>query len=308
VSGQPRERLAADVSAAGARWIRGPGDLPFLAIDNERCRALFTPYGGQLCEWAPAAQAEPVVLRSPHAIHARGKAIRGGVPICFPWFGDHPRDRGKPAHGFARTREWQVAEVVIAEGGAIVVRMHLDADAETRALWRADFAAELAITLGESLALRFAVDDRGADAIELEVALHAYFGVGDVEAIRLHGLTSTRFVDKVDGGTEKTQGAEPLAIRGEVDRVFLGTSAPCEIEDPVLGRRIRIEKSGSLATVVWNPGAAKARTMADVGDAWPRFVCVETACVGPHAVRLEPGGRHVVEARVSVAGGASPRR
>jgi glucose-6-phosphate 1-epimerase len=292
--------LSRRFSPTGAVWRRGPGDLPFLDVETPRCRAVLTPYGGQLCEWTPAPRTEPVVWRSPRAVYAEGKAIRGGVPICFPWFGNHPSDAKRPAHGFARTRAWEIVEVA-DDDDDVVVRFRLVDDAATRSLWDATFAAGLEIALGSTLSLRFDVENRGRGPITAEVALHAYFGVGDVERIRIHGLERTRFLDKVDGGVERRQGDESLAIVGEVDRVFLDTPVACEIEDPVLDRRIRIEKSGSLATVVWNPGPEKAAAMADVGDAWPRFVCVETACCGPHALRLEPGERHAVEARISVA-------
>ena len=143
--------------------------------------------------------------------------------------------------------------------------------------------------------------NRGANAIAYEAALHSYFAVGDVETIAIRGLGGARFVDKVDRLAEKVQGSGPVSVRGEIDRVFLETSATCEVEDPVFRRRVRIEKSGSLATVVWNPGPVKGPAIADLGnDLWRHFVCVETANCGIHEVRLAPGGRHAMSARVSV--------
>ena len=116
-----------------------------------------------------------------------------------------------------------------------------------------------------------------------------YHTVGDVEQIRIHGLERTRFVDKVEHFKEKTAGDAPIGIVGEIDRVYLDTTAPCTVDDPVLGRQIRIEKDHSLATVVWNPGYEKGRGVADIGaEAWRSFVCVETANCRPHVVRLAP--------------------
>lgn len=294
------ERLAREHSIEGARWRSGPGDFALLEIETGCCRAVLTPDGGQLCEWSPAGEREPVVFRSPHAAFVHGKAIRGGVPICFPWFGDHPTDRAKPAHGFARTREWQVAGLSRAEDD-VRVRFRLAADETTRALWDAEFEADLEIVLGATATLRFELENRGSRPLDAEVALHTYLGVSHVEEIRIHGLERTRFLDKVDGGREKRQAGVPLTIRGEVDRVFLDTPTCVEVEDPGLARRIRIEKSGSLATVVWNPGAEKGARMGDVGGAWSRFVCVETAACGPHALHLPPGARATVTSRISVA-------
>jgi D-hexose-6-phosphate mutarotase len=285
----------------GTRWEDGPGGLPFLVIETDRCRARLTPYGGQLCEWTPAGQPTPALFLSPRSTFAAGKAIRGGVPVCFPWFGAHPTDRTRPAHGFARTRMWQVEGVTLDERGDIRVAQRLASDAGTRGHWNAEFAASLTISLGTSLAMTFEVENTGADDIAYEIALHAYLAVGDVEKIRVHGLEQTRFLDKVDGMKEHATGAGPLVLAGETDRVFLDTTATCTVDDPTLGRRIRVEKSHSQATVVWNPWLEKAAAMTDLGaDAWHRFVCVEAANCGPHAVHLSPRARHAMTARIDV--------
>ena len=269
-------------------------------METDRCRARLTPYGGQVCEWTPAGQS-PVLFMSPRAVFAAGTPIRGGVPICFPWFGPHPTDPTKPAHGFARTRTWQVAGVARDTAGDVRVVLRLAADADTRALWSAPFAVSLTLALGASLEMTADVENVGDDAIVYELALHTYLAVGDVEAVRIRGLEGARFVDKVHGGKDKLAGPEPLAIAGETDRVFLDTTTTCVVDDPVLARRLRVEKRHSEVTVVWNPGRERARSMRDVGeDSWRGFVCVETANVGPHAVRLAPRTRHAMSARIDV--------
>jgi len=198
-------------------------------------------------------------------------------------------------------RAWDVRRVARADDGAIVVVMRLAADAETHALWPGDFEASLSLSLGPSLAMTFEVENRDRVEITYEVALHTYLTVGDVEQIRILGLERAPFIDKVAGMAAKTAGAEPLALDGEVDRVFTGTRATCIVDDPVLRRRIRIEKSESATTVVWNPGGAKGEAMADVGaDAWRRFVCVETANCAPDTIRLASGARHAMSARLHV--------
>jgi glucose-6-phosphate 1-epimerase len=275
--------------------------LPFAIVDTERCRARVTPHGAHLCEWTPAGQTTPVLFLSPRAVFATGKAIRGGVPVCFPWFANHPTDPSKPAHGFGRTRSWEGGEVTHDDAGNARLTFRLAADAATRALWPADFVATLTLTLGTSLAMTFEVENTGAEALTYEAALHTYLTVGDVARIRLHGLERTRFVDKVDGMKEKTTGADPLTLDGDTDRVFLDTRSTCTVDDPVLARRIRIAKEGSAVTIVWNPGHEKGPTVPDIGDAWSRFVCVETANCAPHAVRLAPKARHAMTARIEVA-------
>ena len=279
----------------------GPGGLSFLVVETERCHARLTPYGAHVCGWTPAGQTAAALFVSPRATFTVGKAIRGGVPVCFPWFANHPTDATKPAHGFARTRLWQVAEIGHDGDGDVRVVLRLTSDAETRAYWPAEFVATLTVSLGRSLALTLEVENTGAGEIVYESALHTYLTVGDVEKIRIHGLERTRFVDKVDGFKDQTSGDAPLDIAGEVDRVYLDTTATCTVDDPALTRRIRVEKQNSWATVVWNPGREKAATVADIGgDAWRTFVCVETANCGPHAVRVAPRARHAMTARLDV--------
>jgi len=292
------------VAIDGFVWTNGPGGLPFLNVETDQCRARLTSYGAQVCEWMPAG-VSPVLYVSPHAVFAAGTAIRGGVPISFPWFASHATDPSKPAHGFARTRTWQVIEVARETTGAVRAVLRLEADANTRALWAPTFTVSLTVSFGATLAMTAEVENVGQEALAYELALHTYLAVGDVEAVSIRGLEGTRFVDKVDGGKNKVAGGEPLKIAGETDRVFLDTTATCIVDDPVLGRRLRVEKRGSHATVVWNPGRDRARTMRDIGeDGWRGFVCVETANVGPHAVRLAPGAREAMTAQIEVL----PRR
>ena len=283
------------------KMAEGPGGLSFIDVDTKRCRARLTSHGAQLCDWTPTGQSSPVVFLSPKAIFARDKAIRGGVPVCFPWFGPHPTDPSKPQHGFARTRTWEVESTVQDSQGDACVVFRLVSDPTTRALWDADFLAELTVTLGATLEMTFEVENTSKEAFVYEAALHAYLAIGDIAKVSVHGLEGTRFLDKTDGQREKLSGDAPLTFDGEVDRTFIDTTASCTVHDPVLKRQIRIDKIASGATVVWNPGPAKGLAMADLGDAWTRFVCVETANCGPAAVRLPPGGRHAMTSRITAS-------
>jgi glucose-6-phosphate 1-epimerase len=291
--------LVREFSADGTRWERGPGDLPFLVIETSRCTARMTPYGAQVCEWTPAAQASPVLFLSPRAVFAAGTPIRGGVPLCFPWFGAHATDPARPAHGFARTRMWRMADVIADETGQVHVGLRLSDDAGTRALWDAAFEASLTISFGTTLTMTLAVENVGSREIAYESALHTYLAVGDVAQVRISGLEHTAFLDKVDGGREKRSKAEPVTFAGETDRIYLATTTTCTVDDPVLRRVIRVEKRGSDTTVVWNPGREKALAVRDIGEAWDHFVCVETVNCGPHAVRLPPGERRAMTAHLA---------
>ena len=294
----------------GARWVVGPAGTPVLDVKTEQCEARVSAYAAHVATWAPIVPgdvvARPGLFCSPRTAWGGGKAIRGGVPVCFPWFGaraNDPQPGGKPspAHGFARTRPWFTERVELADNGRVEVTFLLVSDDDTLALWPHAFEARLTASLGTSLSVALEVTNVDDEAFDYEAALHTYLTVSDVEQIALHGLQGTRFVDKVDGGTEKVHGREPLRFAGETDRVFVATKQAIVVEDAGLARSLRVEKTGSSATVVWNPWLVKATAMTDLGgDAWRSFVCVEAANVRPQAVTLSPGASHVLSTRVTV--------
>lgn len=296
---------------AGATWTqRGPDGLMQLDIKTEQCEARLFPHGGHVATWTPLLPGpgapRPALHLSPKSAFDRKKAIRGGVPVCFPWFGpreNDPRPDGKPspAHGFARTALWQVESVTLETNGRVRVEMTLASNAETKAVWDADFEATLIASVGHTLQVSLEVRNTGDREIEYEEALHTYLEVGDVQTVQLIGLEGTSYLDKVDGGQRKQNGREPLMLRDETDSVFHGTKSAVTVVDPVLGRHLKIEKTGSMSTVVWNPWLVKAQAMPDVGgESWRSFVCVEAANTGPHKVVLPVGAVHATSTRVTV--------
>jgi glucose-6-phosphate 1-epimerase len=246
-----------------------------------------------------------VLFLSTRAAYAPGKAIRGGVPVIFPWFGPHPTDRQAPMHGVARSRPWRLASSGPGPGGAIVLELALEDDTATRTLWPSAFSLRYRVSVGDALELALEVVNTSPASFTFEAALHTYLAVGDIRAVGITGLENTTYIDKVDGMRRKRHGAEPLRITGETDRVFLGTCTRCVVDDRALDRRLSVDKTGSATTVVWNPWAAKAAGIADLEpDDWRRMVCVETANAADDAVTLEPGGRHVMTATLRVGPGA----
>ena len=223
------------------------------------------------------------------------------MPVIFPWFGPNPDDPRAPDHGFARTLEWSVESV---QGGhdAISIVLALEAGEATRAAWPHAFALRYRVVIGAALDAALTVENRSSTAFVFQEALHTYLHVGDVEVASVLGLEDTAYIDKADGMARKRSGREPVRLRGLTDRVYLDTEAPCTIDDHVLNRRLRIDKRGSRTTVVWNPGQDAALTMADLGpEAWRSMLCVETANAADNAVPLEPGQRHDMSARLTVA-------
>jgi D-hexose-6-phosphate mutarotase len=265
-----------------------------IELDTPDGVARVVPQGAHVTHWQPRG-GEAVLFMSPRSISAPGRAIRGGVPVCFPWFAARADDPAAPAHGFARIREWRLEDRT-----ATALAFSLESDAETRRLWPHDFRLRLEVVVRGTLDLTLEVVNTSGSAFTFEAALHTYLRVGDVGAIDITGLEGAPYVDKTDGDTRKRAEHTPMRLTGEVDRVFPGTTAPCIVSDPVLGRRLSVAKRGSATTVIWNPGPARAATLADLGpDAWRTMVCVETANTGDDRVRLAAGEAHQMSATLS---------
>jgi glucose-6-phosphate 1-epimerase len=279
----------------------GESGLPRLTVANRHGRAEIYLHGAHVTAWQPRGQA-PVLWVSRRSAWDEAKPIRGGVPICFPWFGPHASDRSAPGHGFARLMDWTLVEARDDAHGATDLALALARPAASDGPWPHAFAATFRVGVGATLALALEVRNTGEAPFTFEEALHTYFAVPDVRAIDVRGLEGVTFLDKVGGTVERTQGPESIRFTGETDRVYLHTQSTCAIHDPGTGRRIAIHKSGSDATVVWNPWVDKARAMPDFGDdEWPEMVCVETANVNVHAVTLAPGASHTLTSIVDVA-------
>lgn len=247
----------------------------------------FTPQGGRDWLWV-----------SDRARWNVGSALRGGVPICFPWFGPHPTEGSFPAHGFARTSIWRLVGVDEVAGARLRAVFELRADERTSPLFPYAFTARHTVIAGDDLQLSFEVVNDGDVPFGFEVALHSYFAVSDLGAISVVGLDGSSYLDKVAGGERRRQADGPLRIVGEVDRVY-GSGGPVTLLDPGRRRSLRVESSGATSTVVWNPGPEKARALSDLDPgAFQRFVCLESGDIGDGRVRLPPGGRALLSVRI----------
>lgn len=277
-----------------------PGGLVALEITAPAATGRLFLHGAHVTDWQPTG-ADTVLFMSSRSHFAPGKAIRGGVPLIFPWFGARAGDAKAPQHGFARTASWAVESISPSADQGVAVVLRLDDSEQTRASWPHAFTARFRATFGATLTMALEIENRSAGPMQFEEALHTYLVVSDVQKIAVRGLENTEFIDKVNAAARKRLGPEPLTFTGETDRVFLHTTSTCTLEDPGLRRRIVVEKSGSNSTVVWNPWTAKAKAMSDFGDdEWPHMLCIETANAGENAVTLAPGATHTMTALISV--------
>jgi glucose-6-phosphate 1-epimerase len=282
------------------RFTDGPGGLPMAEVDNGAARARVSLHGGQVLSYRLAGARQDLLFLSPRAQYRDGKAIRGGIPVCWPWFGPDPEGRGRPSHGVARTRMWQVLETSGAPEESTRITLGLTPDDAVRALWEPAFELRLVVTVGAELALEPVTRNRGNEGFRVTQALHTYFLVGDVRCAEVLGLDGLEYLDKVEGGARRCQSGS-VTIEGEVDRVYLGVGPRLTVRDPALGRQIRIESDGSATAVVWNPWERGAREMADLeDDDYRRMLCVETANAGEEVVEVPPGGQWTLSARYAV--------
>jgi glucose-6-phosphate 1-epimerase len=285
----PMERLP-----DGALIETGPGGLERLTMAAAAGEAHVFLHGGHVTHFQPRG-GKPVLWVSGESCYESGRPIRGGVPVCFPWFGPKAGAPEAPMHGFARTRPWSLRSVKPDANGTLRASLELGSDASTRTFFPHDLRATLEIVVGATLGLTLRVRNEGPSPFEYEEALHSYFAVADVRACRIRGLEGTGFVDKTAAGARLPAEGVPIAIAAETDRVYTGTEATVTIEDPGLARRLVVAKKGSRTTVVWNPWAAKAKAMSDFGDdEWPGMLCVETANAAADAVMLAPGASHTM--------------
>lgn len=277
----------------------GRGGLPVVRVVIPSCTAEAYLHGGQLTAWRPAGQ-EPVVWLSERSHFLEGSAIRGGVPICFPWFGSGSDGRHYPPHGVARLSPWQLVKVTpVAD--SILLRFHLEGrDAIDIDGLDRGWSADITYTVGEVLDIDLRVEASGdrTGPFTYEEALHTYLHVGNARKITIEGLDGSRYHDKVLDGDFTQRGS--LVVLGETDRVYTHTG-DVSVKDQNLRRTLGITKRGSARTVIWNPFVSKAAKMGDFGnDEWQEMVCVEAANIGGAAITLQPGQAHTLHQRIAI--------
>lgn len=273
-------------------FVEGEGGLLMAEVDNKYATARIALQGAHLMTWQPKGQ-EPVVWLSKDARFAPGKSIRGGVPICWPWFGPHGTESSWPGHGFARTVMWEVMETRVFPDGNSYLRFGLIETEATRAQWPHPCSVQIEFSIGKTLGMALTTRNLGLKPFILGEALHTYFHISDVGQMTIRGLENTRYMDKAGGRSELCKQVNGIKIDGEVDRVYLNTKSDCIIKDRGLQRVIRIAKLGSNSTVVWNPWVEKAEKMGDLGpDGYRSMVCVESGNALDNVVSVAPGESH----------------
>lgn len=282
---------------AGLARTKDPGGRDALTLSLGDSTVQIAMLGAQILSWRVAAR--DVLWSASKAAYEPGKPVRGGVPLVFPWFGDHPNDKKLPAHGFARNLEWRIAH---ANNGPEVV-LETNDDATTRAMWPHAFRLRLSISFAAPTQLRlvFTVENSGDREFSFEAALHTYFSVGDVATATVHGLEGVTFTEQAAAPEAKWDPRQPLAFRAETDRIFQGVPDRLELRAPALSRTVTLATRDARSAIVWNPWPAKTAKLSQMApDDWKTFCCIETANVREHTVKLAAGAAHRMSLTITV--------
>ena len=276
-------------------FTMGKGDIPVIEIENEQASAYVSCQGAHLLSWTPDGQ-DDVIWMSTDARFAKGKSVRGGIPICWPWFGAHSTNTSFPAHGFARTVIWEVNETSQLDSGETQISFTLNADMldeSIREMWPELTTVLYKLTIGTSLILELTTQNNNVNDIQIGEALHTYFNVGDVSKTIVSGLDGKDYLDKTDEFKRKKQSGN-IGIETEVDRVYLNTTDELGIENPQ--RKIMVSKQGSHSTIVWNPWKEVADKMGDLGEeGYLKMLCVESGNAAEDIVTVKSGESHTMK-------------
>jgi len=263
-------------------------DLVFVTVSNKYADADICLYGAHVTSFRPQNSMD-LLWMSPDSSFEVGKPIRGGIPVCFPWFGPHKTDSEKPQHGFGRLMYWDVAGTSTLPGGETQVRLQLCSSEETKVYWPHDFCAEMIFTVGQTLVATLKVTNTSAKPFEYSCALHSYYSLSAIENITISGLQGVGYYNQLTS-ENGVQEEELLRIEGPLTRHYLNTESPVVIFDHIFRRKIKADKSGSKVTTVWNPGEETCAQIGDLpDDAYETFVCVEATNAFNYPISLQPG-------------------
>ena len=259
---------------------------PIFEILHSKCTARVALHGAHVMSWKPVNE-EEVLYLSPNAVFKEGKAIRGGIPICWPWFGKHPDDPEQPPHGLVRERFWELLEAAEDSSGVTLRFGFRDG------VW----SAEVTIHAGAALQVSLRSKNVSSAPIVISGALHTYLGVSDIGQARVVNLNECGYLDTVGEPEMRVQNGD-VTFDGEVDRSY-DSACSTILMDELSGRTVLIEKSGSTSTVVWNPWMEKAAALGDLPDEdYRRFCCIEAAIANDRAETVMPGCSHVLITRI----------
>lgn len=283
------------------------GELDIWQVKTDHAELLVAEQGAQVLSYTRTGE-QPLIWLNDHAEFKQGKAIRAGVPVCWPWFGNLARNPqaiqgmregtdAAPSHGLVRTLKWAVDSHVEGQKVTLVFTLP-EADGQLPG-WPHAARLELRIVLDETLSLSLTTLNLGVEPLHLSQALHTYFAVSDVRQVAVEEVAGLEYIETLEDWEQRTQEGR-LEVTGETDRVYLDTPARLSIADSEWKRRILIDTQGSASAVIWNPWIERAAALPDMdNNGWQRMFCIETANVLADVKTLGPGESHTLAVTIS---------
>lgn len=274
-------------------------DLVFIMVSNKHADAEICLYGAHVTSFKPRGNMD-LLWMSPESSFEEGKPIRGGIPVCFPWFGPHKTDSDKPQHGFARLMYWDVVSTSTNSSAESVIKLQLVSSYETKAYWPYDFVAEMTFVVGKKLTVTLKVTNTSGEPFDYTCALHTYYSLSAIDSISIEGLQGVTYYNQLTG-ENGVQEEEKLEIAEALTRHYLNTETPVIIDDSAFRRRIKVDKAGSKVTTVWNPGAETCANIGDLpDDGYETFVCVEATNAFDFPISIAPGESFATSAIIGI--------
>jgi glucose-6-phosphate 1-epimerase len=272
-------------------------NFKILEIKHATANAKIAIQGAHIIDWQPSGHS-PILYLSPQAHFTKNKAIRGGIPICSPWFNAHPSEPELPAHGLMRQQDWNLLRVdETTDYVDILFQIQLNPISHQ---WEHSLLAHLAIRLSSELEITLHTENTGHSPFTLSEALHTYLEILDIHQVSISGLQNTPYLNTVGTPTELIDEEPSLCFDQEIDRIYHSTSGVI-LRDPALKREIIIDKLGSNSTVIWNPWIEKSKRLTDLpDDGYQQFVCIESANAASGSIALAPQHSHTISTRIGV--------
>ncbi|MBF0265169.1 MAG: D-hexose-6-phosphate mutarotase [Gammaproteobacteria bacterium] len=285
------------------QFKEGKGGMPMIEVNNQSAKALISIYGAQVLSYIPGNQNQDLLFVSDKAYFQQGKAIKGGIPICWPWFGQDPLNQGRSAHGFARNMLWRVLDIKSISNLSTTIILELSDSDITRSIWPYTFNLQLQITISNTLKMELISHNTDEKDIIITQALHSYFLIDDITNTYVQGLDNKFYLDKASiakGGNYNQEG--DIYIEEEVDRIYLDVPPSLNIINKQSKRNININSQGNKTAIVWNPWRDIAKQMGDLNENdYLQFICVETANAADDIITIKPGEKYCLGVEYSTS-------
>ncbi|OQB95790.1 MAG: putative glucose-6-phosphate 1-epimerase [Spirochaetes bacterium ADurb.Bin110] len=277
--------------------IQGKGGLPLLHIRNRYAECSLYLYGAHIASFKPKDHKELLWL-SPYSRFSEGTPIRGGIPICFPWFSKHRTMDNLPLHGFVRTRFWNLESAEDLGDGRTKIVLNTESQEPLPDSWPYHFGLKIIIIVGEKLEMALIIQNRENLPIVCEDGFHTYFKVENPQKCQVKGLDGLEYIDRTKGDVREKQNG-PAYFEGEIVHAFMHAPQRLELVDLAAYRKICIEQENMDSVVLWNPGEDASAANLEILSTWNQFICIESTNCLDCQLNIPPLGSHYSILRLS---------